>query len=366
MSDADGIGQVTSNLAASLPYVAVTVDKDAAAELGLSEVTIGALVNSTMQPRSIGTVEIDESSLTVYLAVSDPPTTIEALQDLTIPSAAGPIPLAQIATVEQTDGPTSITSQGGQRTSTVTATPSTDNLSTASAAVTTALADVDLPTGAGAELGGVVTQQTDAFTQLGLALLAAILIVYIVMVATFKSLRQPLLAADLGAVRGHRRHPAADHHGRAARRRVAHRRADADRHRGHERDRARRPREPVPRQGPDHPRRDDGRRRARLRPILMTALATIFALTPMAMGITGHGGFISQPLAIVVIGGLISSTVLTLLVLPMLYNLVEGAKERRAERRAGGADAVAAGGGDDPDAGGPADGEGERSPRPRR
>ena len=95
----------------------------------------------------------------------------------------------------------------------------------------------------------------------------------------------------------------------------------------------------------------------RLRPILMTALATIFALTPMALGITGHGGFISQPLAIVVIGGLISSTVLTLLVLPTLYNLVEGAKERRAERRAGGADAAAAGGGDDPDAGGPAGAE---------
>src|SRR5690606_22872038 len=72
----------------------------------------------------------------------------------------------------------------------------------------------------------------------------------------------------------------------------------------------------------------------RLRPILMTALATIFALTPMALGITGHGGFISQPLAIVVIGGLVSSTVLTLIVLPTLYNLVEGARERRAAKRA--------------------------------
>ncbi|MCP6423698.1 efflux RND transporter permease subunit, partial [Klebsiella pneumoniae] len=74
----------------------------------------------------------------------------------------------------------------------------------------------------------------------------------------------------------------------------------------------------------------------RLRPILMTALATIFALTPMALGITGRGGFISQPLAIVVIGGLVSSTVLTLLVLPTLYNLVEGAHERRLNRRIAG------------------------------
>jgi len=65
----------------------------------------------------------------------------------------------------------------------------------------------------------------------------------------------------------------------------------------------------------------------------MTALATIFALLPMAIGLTGHGGFISQPLAIVVIGGLVSSTLLTLVVLPSLYFLVEGARERREDRK---------------------------------
>jgi len=72
----------------------------------------------------------------------------------------------------------------------------------------------------------------------------------------------------------------------------------------------------------------------RLRPILMTAAATIFALVPLGLGITGSGGFISQPLAIVVIGGLVSSTLLTLIVLPSLYYLVEGAKERREAKRA--------------------------------
>ena len=96
-----------------------------------------------------------------------------------------------------------------------------------------------------------------------------------------------------------------------------------------------RPGEPVPGPRPDRARGDRRGGSRRLRPILMTALATIFALLPMALGITGHGGFISQPLAIIVIGGLVSSTVLTLLVLPMRYNLVEGAKERRAPRRAG-------------------------------
>ena len=69
--------------------------------------------------------------------------------------------------------------------------------------------------------------------------------------------------------------------------------------------------------------------RLRLRPIIMTATATICALIPMGLGLTGGGAFISQPLAVVVIGGLISSTVLTLLLVPVLYSLVE----RRSERK---------------------------------
>jgi HAE1 family hydrophobic/amphiphilic exporter-1 len=101
----------------------------------------------------------------------------------------------------------------------------------------------------------------------------------------------------------------------------------------------------------------------------MTALATIFALLPMALGVTGHGGFISQPLAIIVIGGLVSSTLLTLVVLPTLYNLVEGARDRRrahrAAKRGGSASGGAAGGGsgsDGPGSGGPGSGSPEPAP----
>jgi len=60
-----------------------------------------------------------------------------------------------------------------------------------------------------------------------------------------------------------------------------------------------------------------------VRPIVMTALATIGALIPMGLGLTGGGVFISKPLAIVVIGGLISSSILTLILVPVLYDLVE-------------------------------------------
>src|SRR5690606_32788487 len=107
--------------------------------------------------------------------------------------ALGLVELQDIAVVEEREGPTSISTEQGRRTATITVPPASDNLAVATASVDAALDAVDLPDGASAEVGGVASQQADSFTQLGIAMLAAILIVYVVMVATFKSLRQPLL-----------------------------------------------------------------------------------------------------------------------------------------------------------------------------
>ncbi|MGB4136374.1 MAG: efflux RND transporter permease subunit [Microbacterium sp.] len=349
----DGIGQVTDNLAAALPYIAVVIDREKAAAHGLSEVAVGSMVSGAMQPQQIGSVEIADTALTVYLAVAEPPTTEAALKDLVIPSATGLVKLSDIATVEQREGPTSITTEKGRRTATVTVPPASDDLAVATASATAAMDAVKLPDGATAAIGGVATQQADAFSQLGLAMLAAILIVYVVMVATFKSLRQPLLLlvsvpfAATGAILlqivtgvplG-----VASLIGVLMLIGIVVTNAIVlvdlvNQYRA---------------KGLTVPAAVLAGGEKRLRPILMTALATIFALTPMALGITGHAGFISQPLAIVVIGGLVSSTVLTLIVLPTLYNLVEGAKERRAAKRAArdGGDAVSdAAGQDVPDA----------------
>jgi len=331
----DGIGAVTDNLAASLPYIAVVVDRQAAADIGLSEVAVGSLVSSTMRPQQVGSVELDDTALTVYIAATEPPATIDELRALPIPSPRGIITLQDIALVEQREGPTSITTEQGRRTATITVPPDSDNLATATASVTAALEAVDLPDGASAEVGGVASQQADSFSQLGLAMLAAILIVYVVMVATFKSLRQPLLllvsvpfaatgAILLQIVTGVPLGVASLIGvlmliGIVVTNAIV--LVDLV---NQYREKGLSTRDAVMAGG-----------EKRLRPILMTALATIFALTPMALGITGHGGFISQPLAIVVIGGLVSSTVLTLIVLPTLYNLVEGAKERRRARKDG-------------------------------
>ena len=325
--------EAASNLALSQPYIAVEVDRAKAAGLGLSELAVGGVVSESMLPRIVGSVVIDEKTMSIYIDNGTAPTTVEELRAFRIPTLQGPILLSELATVEEVDGPASITTIKGVRSSTVSVTPNGDDVGTASASVQAAVDDVKLPAGASAELGGVTAQQGDAFQQLGLALLVAILIVYVVMVATFKSLRQPLLllvsvpfaatgAIGLQVISG------------------------------------------VPLGVPSligvlmligivvtnaivlidlvNQYRERGLTvgdaivhgaSRRLRPILMTALATIFALLPMAVGLTGHGGFISQPLAIVVIGGLVSSTLLTLVVLPSLYYLVEGAKERRVARQ---------------------------------
>ena len=335
VQDLSATAEASSNLSSTQPYISVNVDRVLAAQAGLSEIAVGGIVAESMLPAAVGSVVIDEKTLSIYINNAGAPVTVQALRDFGIPSARGIIPLSEVAAVDQLDGPSSITTIKGIRAATISITPNGDDVGTASAAVTAAVADVGLPAGASAEIGGVTAQQGDAFAQLGLALLVAILIVYVVMVATFKSLRQPLLllvsipfAATgaillqvvsgiplgvpsligvlmlIGIV-------------------VTNAIVLVDLVNQY-RTRGLRVREAIV-QGASR----------RLRPILMTAVSTIFALLPLAVGLTGTGGFISQPLAIIVIGGLISSTVLTLVVLPVLYFLVEGAKERREERLVG-------------------------------
>jgi HAE1 family hydrophobic/amphiphilic exporter-1 len=323
----------TSNLSAAEPFLAVRVDRAKAASLGLTETQVGGLVAAAVSPRDTGSIEIDDATLDVYIADPEPPTTIAALRALDVPTSTGTVPLSDVASVEESEGPTTVTTTNAARTATITVSPDATNLGAAVQSVTTAVDELDLPKGATASIGGVAASQSSAFSQLGLAVLVAVLIVYVIMVATFRSLLQPLLLlvsvpfAATGAillqiasgvpigvasligllmlvgivvtnaivlidlVNQYRR-------------------------------RGLRVREAL----------IEGATR-RLRPILMTAMATIFALLPMAIGLTGKSGFISQPLALVVIGGLVSSTLLTLVVLPALYFVVERARERRADRR---------------------------------
>lgn len=326
--------EVTNSLAEKQRTLRVTVNRQAAAKLGLTEIAVSGIVASKLRPTSIGKINLNNVETPIYVVQTDIPDTIAEVKAIKIPTASGLVALSSIASIKEVEVPVSISSEKGDRTAKVSLTPTGDNLGAISAEVTKRLNSVELPLGTTASLGGISADQAESFNQLGLALLAAIAIVFIVMVATFSSLIQPLILlisipfAATGAlglllitdtplgvpsligmlllvgivvtnaivlidlINQYRKQ------GRPLQESIV-----------------------------------DGARQ-RLRPILMTALATIFALTPMALGITGGGGFISQPLAVVVIGGLFSSTVLTLVIVPVLYQLVEGRKERKEQKAA--------------------------------
>ncbi|MFD5101537.1 efflux RND transporter permease subunit [Streptomyces albidochromogenes] len=327
----DDVTDVQSDLAQSVPRISVTAT-DKAAAAGFDQQTLGAAVAQAVRGTTSGKAVIGDTERDVVVKSAKPATTMDELKKLNL----GRVKLGDIADVKLVAGPVSTTRIDGARAATITAKPTADNTGAVTAALQTKITELEkeLPAGATVEIGGVSSDQNEAFAQLGLAMLAAIAIVFMLLVATFRSLVQPLIllvsipfaatgAIGLLLVTGTPMGVPAMigmlmligivvtnaivlidliNQYRAQGLGVVEAVLEGGRH--------------------------------RLRPILMTALATIFALLPMALGITGEGGFISKPLAIVVIGGLITSTLLTLLLVPTLYAMVELRKERRAGKKA--------------------------------
>ncbi|MEU7421595.1 efflux RND transporter permease subunit [Streptomyces antibioticus] len=325
----DHVTDVTSDLSQSVPRVSVKAN-DKAAAAGFDDRTLGAAVAQAVRGTPAAKAILDDTERDVVITSAKPATTLAELKNLRL----GAVKLSDVATVELVDGPVAMTRIDGQRAATVTARPTGDNTGAVSTKLQAEITALKLPAGATAEIGGVSQDQDDAFANLGLAMLAAIAIVFMLLVATFRSLAQPLILlvsipfAATGAIglliaTGTPMGVPAMigmlmligivvtnaivlidliNQYRAQGYGVVEAVVEGGRH--------------------------------RLRPILMTALATIFALLPMALGVTGEGGFIAQPLAVVVIGGLITSTLLTLLLVPTLYAMLELRKERRADKRA--------------------------------
>jgi HAE1 family hydrophobic/amphiphilic exporter-1 len=331
VSEVPDVTDVTTDLATSAPRVQVTVDRQKATAIGLTEAQVAQSVAAMFRGAPLGQYTLDGRQQQVLLTFgAAAPTSVDQLKALPI---AGPVTLGQVATVAVVDGPTSITRIDGERSITVSGTATGSNLGKTTADMTTKLAALDLPDGATYTLGGASADQSEAFGNLALAVLAAIAIVFLIMAATFKSLVQPLILlisvpfAATGAIAAllvtdtALGVPALIGVLMLVGIVVTNAIVLVDLINQY-REQGSTVQEAII---------EGGRRR--LRPILMTAVATIFALLPMALGITGQGGFISQPLAVVVIGGLLSSTVLTLIVVPTLYSIFIGRKERKAAKR---------------------------------
>jgi HAE1 family hydrophobic/amphiphilic exporter-1 len=335
LSKVQGLAELKSNLASSKPqYQLVPTDKLAAS--GLNVQTLAAIVAQLINGQVAAQAVLPQG--TMIIRVQLPPGTADtaaALSSLPIATALGVVPLSTLATIQEVTGPQTVNRVNSDRDATITGTITGNDTRAVQTNVTNALAGVSLPSGASISTGGVFAQLSTVLTQFALALLAAIGLVYLIMVATFRSLIKPLVLlvsipfAATGAIialvvtntslslpgligilmltgivvtnaivlldlveqyrdRGLNLHDAVIEGGRH-----------------------------------------------RLRPILMTAFATMLALVPLAVlgGSGGVGGaFISRPLAIVVIGGLFTSTILTLILVPVLYSIVSRFAGQRSTR----------------------------------
>ena len=320
----DGIANVTSDVSEARDEINVDVDPARAAVIGLSAQQVAFQVNQFFVGRNVATVQTDEGPLDVTLRMDSADVLgPESLEGLVIAGPLGSTTLGQIADIQSQDGPVTITRTDGFRSASITGSITSDDTQAVGIEIQEKIDALDLPTGVEVVNGGVFQQIAEGFQAIFLAMAIGIILVYLVMVAALGSLRNPFVIvtslplAIIGAL-------------------VA--LLITDRSLGLpammgllmligivvtnaivlisfvEQLRTRRGlsvHEALMRGG-----------RIRLRPILMTALTTSMALLPLAAFVEDTGGIIGAELATVVIGGLMSSTVLTLIVVPVVYTLM--------------------------------------------
>jgi HAE1 family hydrophobic/amphiphilic exporter-1 len=328
----DDIVNVSSNLSAVQNTIQIAVDPVLAAQAGLTPSQISDQLANLSSNTTVTTATIDGKPYPVRLQVSGgEANTIDALGALDV---ANGVPLNSVATLTEVPAQVTITRVDGQPAASITADITSENTGGVSADVQTAVDKLTVPAGIDVKHGGVAGDIGEGFASLLIAIVIAIGLVYGIMALLFRSWLDPLVIlfslplAAIGAIvalvvtgstlslsamigmlmlvgivvtnaivllefvimlrheRGYSLQDALIEGGQT-----------------------------------------------RLRPILMTAFAAMLALVPLSLGLT-EGLLIASDLGRVVIGGLFTSTLLTLLVVPVVYSFADGLKRRihRAEK----------------------------------
>ena len=307
------------------PELEIVLDRSQVADLGLSPAQVASAVRTSLA----GTVATqfrpaNDSEVDVRVtAFGEDTASIEAIKSIPLASATGEvIRLDQIASVRQKSGPSRIERYDRQHVITVSADTSGRAQGDVAGDIQRELDRLSLPPGYSITFGGSTQAQEESFTQLFQALALAVILIYMLLVALYESFLYPFVIilslplAVVGAiggliVTGHTLNMMSmigmilltGLVGKNAILLVDY--TNNLRRNGRSRDEA------LLEAGP-----------ARLRPILMTTVTMIAALTPTALAI-GEGSELRAPLAIVVIGGLTTSTLLTLVLIPAVFTLID-------------------------------------------
>ncbi|EQB38161.1 MULTISPECIES: efflux RND transporter permease subunit [Virgibacillus] len=324
ISQVDGVYNPETTASEGVPQMNVVVDQEEAATYGLNQEQILGQIQMQFTGQVATQFKEDGQEMDVTMMYpEDQRSSIEDLHDMKIQTPQGStISLDEVAEFKQMSGPVSLLRENQQPQMNVTSEIVDRDLGSVSSDVEAALADMNLPEGYSYEMGGQTEDMTESFTDLAIALVFSILLVYAVMAVQFENFLFPLIimfampTTVIGVLIGlyvvgiplsipafigiimlagivvNNSIVLVDYINIL-------RRQGMDRH------------DAILEAGP-----------SRLRPILMTTLTTILAMVPLALAL-GEGAETQQPMAVTIIFGLGVSSLFTLLLIPVIYTLFD-------------------------------------------
>ncbi len=324
----EGTREVTTSYEDGIPQVQIITDRAIASQYGLTTAQIGSSIANALSGSKVTTYKINGDEIDVVLKADNVyGESISYLEMLPIQTPMGStVPLTEVADIKVEKGPISIQRENQVRVLTVSGSVVGRDIQSASNEIEELLKDYEMPLGYSYVFGGEIEQIEETFRDLFLVMLLAIALVYMIIAAQFESLIQPLsimfsvplalsggfialfvtgLPLNVIGIIGliilvgivvNNAIVLVDY-------------INNRRRRGEDRNLA------IMKAGP-----------IRIRPIMMTALTTILGLVPMSLGL-GEGAELSQSMGVVVIGGLSLSTVLTLVIVPVMYTIFDDMTE---------------------------------------
>lgn len=334
LSQVDGLSDVEGSTGDTVPEAKVTIDRAKASQYGITTASIAGALSTAISGSTATQYKLDGTEIDVVIRYdTNSVNYLTDLNNLTVTSAYGTqVPLSDVATITMDESATTIMRENQKNYITISA--NADNMSTSEAQklVEKAMADIELPDGCTYQFSGMMEKMNDTFRSLEIAMVVAVLLVYMIMASQFESLRYPFIVmfsmplAITGAIIGLLitgntiTMPAMMGFVMLIGMVVNNGIVLVD-YTNQLMDRGMNCYDALTSAGP-----------RRLRPILMTTLTTVLGMVPMALA-TSEGSEMMQALAIAVIFGLTLSTVVTLIFIPVLYMWMNERKRKSNARK---------------------------------
>ncbi|MCD9022624.1 efflux RND transporter permease subunit [Cohnella sp. NL03-T5] len=323
----NGVTKVVSNQDEKKPGYSVVVDP----ALANPQETAMAM-RSLLNPTPIGSMQLDGKDTPIFLGAMFNPATSADLSGIEIMTAKGVTALSSIAKIEATSDPSSFLHKDGRQYIRITAQVKADKLSDINKEIQTKTKDLKLPAGVTLVQGGASVNQTSDFNDLYMTMVVSIGIVLLIMVVTFKTFRAPIASilslpfAAIGSVLAmmitQTPFEITSIFGVLMLIGIVVTNAIVLIDRVKQNEVKMSIREALLEAASN-----------RMRPIMMTAIATICAMLPLLFSKAEQGSIVSKGLAVVVIGGLTSATLFTLIMVPTFYEALHFLKARRQRKQ---------------------------------